>query len=457
MSVGARIDRRRFLAALVASSSVARSIAAAPKPKPAIAAPTGATVRLSWPMPATKPDPFSLRDLSASLVGAALYVPLYARAVDGVVEPRGATGAPHEVKTGTRVDLGAGLTASDAVASILAAKTAGARLWLHELPSPRVDGEHGIVFTGVTDLDLVMHKLASPLVRIARAPTKATTSFGETGPFELVAKEGIAAAPIALRRRPKATDAARAPATLRPIDRFELTGGVEIAEALRMFERGDSELGWLGDGLYFRRTSCRSMDLGALGYVALRAGSLAPSLKKPGALASRLQKIDRSRLAHLGLLQRGHVAPSAAEIELIRAMPTPTALPPRAEILVPSTSGLLVAAAEIVARELECSVRAVDEATLDRALRDDSFAIAIDVVRAIDETLEGVAASLATFAGHTTLPASGTTAVGLSLTSSAALGWEIALLGAQAGDVWIPRAAGGGLDIDGGAVGRRAP
>jgi hypothetical protein len=72
-------------------------------------------------------------------------------------------------------------------------------------------------------------------------------------------------------------------------------------------------------------------------------------------------------------------------------------------------------------------------------------------VRPIDDSPDGAAIALATFDGATAPPAANLGARGVAAASAAAFGWEVALIGAQASHVWIPRAPLGGFDLDVGA------
>src|SRR5687767_6133964 len=120
--------RRAFLAAIGAFSTTLGFPA------------SGAThaVRMRWPWPVRLPDPHASNDLVAALIGSALFPPLYVRAIDGMLEPRGAVGAPKEAGKGAikglRVDLAAGIRPSDVVGSISNARTGAGRLALRDVP-----------------------------------------------------------------------------------------------------------------------------------------------------------------------------------------------------------------------------------------------------------------------------------------------------------------------------------
>ena len=443
-------SRRRFLASIAASLAGAVATTAIDRARAASSPP--APLRMAWPWPVRAPDPYAANDLVASLLGVSLYPPLWVRAIDGYLEPRLALGAPKEQKLGVRVDLVPYVRPADVVASIARARTGGARLWLRDVPVPRVDGLHGVLFPFVGDIDGLMRRLATPMAGIARVEPQRLLP---TGPFDLALDPGAPkgapsdpTAPHVLRlRRRNVWGAPVAPLTIaRRVHTFELRGAVELAVALHQFERGDTDVSWLGDGLFGPRPGARTIDLGPLAYLAIRAGKDAPEHAHPGGVLGLVESIAADRIDHLGLLRRGHVAPSRVPA-FARAAPTVRSGLP---ILVRASHPMLVGAAEIVARELGARAAPVDDATMDKALADGTFALALEIVRPIDDTPDGATVALATFDRAAVAPAAGTTPHTLATAGSAALGWEIALIGAEAGRVWIPRAAFGGLDLEGG-------
>ncbi|MBI2393990.1 MAG: hypothetical protein HYV09_30750 [Deltaproteobacteria bacterium] len=433
--------RRSFLA----SVAVAAAALVAPRAHGA-----ARTVRLRWPWPVRAPNPHASNDLVASLVGLSLFPPLWVRAIDGMLEPRAAIGAPKDATSGTlkglRVDLAPGVRPSDVVASFIEARASGARLALRDLPVPRVDGARGVFFAGLADQDALMRRLATPLAGIARyEPRRIVPSTAWDAAVE--ARDGSTT--LRLVRRPYAP-AVGLSAVAHPtrITRFELEGAVDLGRSLRAFERYETELAWLTDGLFAPRPGARPIDLGALGYLALRAGREVPELQRPGAVLAIVDAIAPDRMGHLGLLRRGHAARAEA------AKPADAAtLAPNVPIMVRASMPIAVAAAEILARDLGGIARALDDETFDKALSDGRFPLALDVVRPIDESADGAAIALATFDGAQTAPPTGGSARAVAQAGSAALGWEIALVGAQASHVWIPRAPFGGLDLEVGGVG----
>jgi peptide/nickel transport system substrate-binding protein len=411
-----------------------------PKPK---TQPAPAPIRMAWPWPVHAPDPWSSSDVVSALLGVTLFPPLYVRAIDGYIEPKLAIGAPKERKLGVRVDLQPHVRPSDVVASLAKARTGGARLVLRDIPVPRVDGQHGVLFPFVGDIDGLMRKLATPLAGIARIEPR---RFDPTGVFEMAVEEIATGRLLRLKRRVvwgMTTPALTLPNRVRI---FELEGATELAPSLRAFERGDTDVSWLGDGLFAARPGARSIDLGPLAYLGLRAGKDVPELAHAGGILGLVESIPKERLDHLGLMRRGHVAPTAASA-FARSVPN---VPPGVPLLVRASLPVAVAAAEILARDIGATVQAIDDGAFERSLAEGIFSLALDVVRPIDDTENGAAIALATFDGATTAPAASAGPHSIAAAGSAALGWEIALLGAEAGDVWIPRASFGGLDLEGG-------
>ncbi len=460
------LGRRGFLGACATCAALAfsRSAGALPaglplplpkpgqKPKPKTPPPPP-PLRLAWPWPVHSPDPYAANDLVAALVGLTLFPPLYVRAIDGYIEPKLAMGAPKEKKPGVRVDLAPYIRPSDVVASIARARSGGARLLLRDVPVPRIDGQHGVLFPFVGDIDGLMRKLATPMAGIARMEPR---RMDPTGVYDFAVEErGPAGSidgtidPVRLLRLHRRNVWGLPVPGIFPnrIQRFELEGPIDLRASLRAFEDGDTDLAWLGDGLFDSRPGARTIDLGPLAYLGLRVGNEAPELQHGGGALGVVEWLPSDRLAHLGLLRRGLVAPTNAG-GLARSAPS---VGPNTTILARANMPMLVAAAEILAHDLGVKSQAIEDGAMDAKLADGNFALALDVVRAIDDTEMGAAISLATFDHATSAPAAGVTLHAVASGASAALGWEIALVGAQAADVWIPRASLGGLDLEGGA------
>jgi hypothetical protein len=425
------IGRRALLQALGAgavASLLPRSIEAAPR-----------AVRMRWPWPVRPPRPYALDDLVSALLGATLYPTLYARALDGVIEPRLAVGMPHESKTGIRIDLGAALRPSDVVASISAARAGGASLLLRETPVPRIEGARSVMFPGTSDVDGLLRRLTSPLVGMSRMDPR---GLGTTGAFDMVVDPRDGGQRLRLTRRPLAAATPGLPARsgYAPIMRFELDGDIDLATSLRDFERGQSEIAWLGDGLFAPRPSSRPIDLGVLAHVAVVAGIDGGPLRAPGAIARAIDAIAPERLDHLGLFRRATLAEPIAS-------PPPARIADRAPILVRLSEPLLVSAAEILGRELGGQPEKLDDAAWAEAVRQGQGALSLRLIRPLEDGPDGAALALATLMGAPP-PAAGVSARQLAASLPAAIGWDIMMVGAEASTVWVPRSTSGGLDLE---------
>jgi hypothetical protein len=101
---------------------------------------------------------------------------------------------------------------------------------------------------------------------------------------------------LVLERNP---DAARGAAYLWQI---EVTRAGDLADALRAFEAGDVDVGWLGNGLHRPRPGALSFEGPQFGWAVLRTGRGAKAWGAPGVAQSLLDGIPAARLQHLGLL-----------------------------------------------------------------------------------------------------------------------------------------------------------
>jgi peptide/nickel transport system substrate-binding protein len=132
--------------------------------------------------------------------------------------------------------------------------------------------------------------LASPLTALLPRGFSAAAPDG-TGAF--VAQMG--ADSMLLQRNP---GAARGAAFL---DAIEVARAAGLAEALRAFEIGEADLGWLGSGLHRPRPDAVRLDGPRLGWVVLRTGPEARAWGAPGVAQRLLDAVPASRVAHLGL------------------------------------------------------------------------------------------------------------------------------------------------------------
>jgi peptide/nickel transport system substrate-binding protein len=251
-------------------------------------------VALPWPLGAI--DPHRIDDATAAILHDALFDTLYARDESGAHAPALAEGDPEPDGASIRVTLRAGLKTAagraleprDVVASIARARASGARVWLSDVPAPRVDGR-ALVFA-MRDASRIVRALASPLVAIVPTSFNPETPDG-TGPFRATRR----ADSLVLVRN---AQAARGPALL---DEVTLRFAPTPSDSLRAFESGATDLGWLGQGLYEPRPSSRPFDFGAVAWAIVRVGKDAASWDAPGVAQGLADGLPASRLSSFAL------------------------------------------------------------------------------------------------------------------------------------------------------------
>src|SRR5690606_20204057 len=144
-------------------------------------------------------------------------------------------------------------------------------------------------FPGVAPEPLA-RELASPLAVIVPRDASPTRPDG-TGAFVAHLEQGR----LRLRRN---LDAARGPAFL---DAIEVLRAADLAESLRAFETGSTDVGWLGAGLHQPRSGAVRFRGTLYGWVILRTGRGAGPWGAPGIAQQLLDGVPADRLRHLGL------------------------------------------------------------------------------------------------------------------------------------------------------------
>jgi len=296
LSAEPRIGRRAALAGIASLASFAvgpiRVQNAHARGRTAL----GGRVSLRVPWPLGSIDPHRLDDPGAALFGEALFDGLYARDDTGGFVPALAEDEPELEDKGVRVTLRAGLKTGrgraldvgDVVASIARARANGARAWLADIPTPKIEGR-SLLFAN-RDAARVVRALASPLVAIVKADFTPEAAEG-TGPLRLASKGD----PIVLSRNP---NAARGPAFLEDV---AVRSSPNLEASLRAFESGQDDLGWLGSGLHEPRPGSRTFDYGSIAWAVLFAGRDAAPWDAPGAAQKVCDGVPPSRLSGLGL------------------------------------------------------------------------------------------------------------------------------------------------------------
>lgn len=334
----------------------------------------GGRLRLAVPWPITGLDPAQLSDGFSALLAAAAFDPLYGLDDGGQPYPTLADGLPSKAAEGVRVRLrpglktgsGRALGGADVVATLGRARARGGSGLLGELELPRLDSGDplGVLFPRATPESLA-RTLASPLLALLPKNFSPLAPDG-TGAFRVELAPGRAL----LTRN---LNAARGPAYL---DAIEVTSVGDVADLLRGFESGASDVGWFGSGLYRSVKDAVPFEAPRYGLAVLLAGRALGAWAAPGTLQPLLDAIPAQQLAHLGL--RG-----------LPSSPTGSARwgGPPSEVVVQSGAPQLVAVARSLAaalstagHELSVSEKSTDELAALRVSR--SFGLMVDCVRA---------------------------------------------------------------------------
>lgn len=282
-------SRRAFLAAL-ASCGAAQAMGRTPY---------GGRLRLSVPWAISSLDPAALSDGFSALFAAAAFEPLYALDSGGTPYSALAQQLPQKVDGGARVSLrpglktaaGRALAGADLVATLARARSRGAAGALGELAPPRMDATDAlsVTFPRATP-EAVARALASPLCALVPRGFSPLTPDG-CGAFQVELAPGRAV----LTRNP---NAARGPAFL---DAIEVTSAADLAELLRGFEAGHSDVSWFGQGLYRSVKDAVPFEAARYGFAVLQPGKAAGAWGAAGTLQTLLDAVPAAQLAHLGL------------------------------------------------------------------------------------------------------------------------------------------------------------
>lgn len=286
-----RLSRRAFLA-LLAVAPGAHALGRTPR---------GGVLSLAVPFGLRGLDPHVLDDPASALFASAFADSLYALDAAGRPYPTLASALPEPSERGAVVRLRPGLVsaqnkpldARDALFSLERARKLGAAGLLAPFPTPRFGRDRlALEFEGVrADAPGLASALASPLTAIVPRGFSRLAPDG-TGAFSVrVERDGLK-----LLRNPRA---ARGAAFL---DRVDISSVPDLAEALRAFEAGAADVGWLGAGLHRPRPGSKPFTGPTYGLLVLRTGSDARAWGAAG-LAQQLADAARAeRLGHLGVV-----------------------------------------------------------------------------------------------------------------------------------------------------------
>jgi len=283
-----RLGRRSFLAA-VAATSAASALGRTP---------TAGALRLRLPLYFGGLDPHSLDDPLSALFGAAIADPLYALDPSGKPYPTLAA-MPERSATGARIMLrpelisarGKALLAADAVFSFKRAQSLGGAAVLGGFRAPSVDPKDRFSFV-VPDAnpDALARALASPLTALVPRGFSPQAPDG-TGAF----KASFASGTLGLTRN---ENAARGASFL---ERIELSRAADLADALRAFETGQVDVGWLGNGLYRPKAGAIALEGPIFGWIVLRTGLDAKQWGAPGIATQLAAALPSAALARFGV------------------------------------------------------------------------------------------------------------------------------------------------------------
>jgi peptide/nickel transport system substrate-binding protein len=372
-----RLTRRCFLvgtASCGAASALGRT-------------PYGGRLVLKLPWPVDGLDPHALDDPLGALFSGAVADPLFALDARGRPYPTLAAGLPQRIRGGTRVALrpllvtarGRPLDARDLLWSIKRSRSRAGAATLARYPEPTADTRDGLAvrFTGVGP-DELARALSSPVTALLPRGFSRLRPDG-TGAF--LAEPSRDA--LELRRNARASRGASY------LDSIRVTRAADLADALRSFEVGDVDLGWLGRGLHRPRPGAVAFDAGRMGWVILRTGRDARDWGAPGVAQQLADSISAASVAHLGL----HGLPAKSSGSRWGG--------PACELLVAADAPHLIEIARSVAAQLARPGHAVQHRPrprreLSRRRARASFSLMLDFVRPIGPTAADSALALLT-------------------------------------------------------------
>lgn len=353
--------------------------------------PYGGRLALKIPWPVSSLDPHAIGDPTAALFGAAIADTLFALDSRGRPYPTLAAALPERTRAGTRLRLrphlstarGKTLDARDVLFSFDRSRRLGGISLLSPFARPTLDRKDGLALL-VADAD------PSALARALTSPLTALLPRG----FSRLRPDGTGGFAADLSRRKLILErnlkAARGAAFLQ---RIQVTQARDLADALRSFEAGEVDVGWLGRGLHRTRPGSVPFNAGRLGWVVLHTGSEAGSWGAPGVAQRLLDGIGPQRLTHLGL----HGIPPSSGNSAWGGKP--------AELLVDGNAPHLVQIAKAVAAHLTRPAHEVRVAARSgrelRRRRGARFSLMLDFVRPVGQAERDTLLALLTAADPT--------------------------------------------------------
>ncbi|HEY6078300.1 MAG TPA: hypothetical protein VIW29_05825 [Polyangiaceae bacterium] len=334
----------------------------------------GGRLRLAVPWPISSLDPAQLNDGFSALFAGAAFDPLYGLDAAGEPYPALADGLPSKVPEGARLTLrpglktaaGRALGGADVLATLARARARGASGLLGELEPPELDARDplSLLFRRAAP-DALARTLASPLLALVPRGFSPLAPDG-SGAFRVELAPGRAL----LTRN---LNAARGPAYL---DAVEVTSVSDVAELLRGFESGATDVGWFGAGLYRSVKDAVAFESPRYGFAVLLPGKAAGAWAAPGTLQPLLDALPAAQLAHLGV--RGLPATASGSARWGG---------PATNLVVLASAPQLVAVARAIAaalstpgHELRVTEKTAEELAALRESR--TFGLMVDCVRA---------------------------------------------------------------------------
>jgi peptide/nickel transport system substrate-binding protein len=359
-------------APLVARRTITLALATAPAALALGRTPTAGNLRLSLPFDPSSLDPHVADSPLAALFGPAIAEPLFALDAEGRPYPTLAAALPERSPEGARVTLRPGLTtargkvlvARDAVFSLERARRSGGAGVLGEFATPVASPKEPLTFLvpGADPIALAA-ALASPTTALVPRGFSALVPDG-AGPFRATPSRDR----LLLERNLRA---ARGPSFLSSVT---VSRAVDLAAALRAFEAGQADVGFLGAGLHRAKSGALAFEGPVYGWAVLRAGREAGAWGAPGVPQGLSDRVSPDVLRHLGVVPVGG-----------KLLPNAGWGGNTAEILVDAESPLLHKLAETVAPLLGGSaalgVRAVPRGEFAERRSSGAYALMVDFVR----------------------------------------------------------------------------
>lgn len=261
--------------------------------------PYGGTLRFDLPFALDRLDPHVSDDPASALLAPALFDTLYAWDAAGKPYPALARAMPEAKTGGVRITLrpglvtarGRSLDGTDVVWSLERARRLAARPLLSGFGKVRRASSDPLAVdvAGVSP-DAAADALASPVTAMVPRAFSVKLPDG-TGAF----RADFTTTGLSFTRNERA---ARGPSFL---DRVDVRRAPDLSTGLRNFESGDADVGFLGAGLHRRRADAVDFRTEPCGWVLCRTGQEAGEWGAPGVAARLVERLDPTRLSHLGL------------------------------------------------------------------------------------------------------------------------------------------------------------